>query len=135
MLQRHRLQGNSRLIASTPSRNNSEDMDHGNNGNTTGIEPTKLLTQSDNDLFRLMTNLFDDCTVFDNDLRAVGHDMIQTFRNNAGGQYSNPVLNQKVQVSSELYIFLQEFGKKLNENLQQSGLDINAVSQIIIPQQ
>ena len=110
-------------------------MDHGNNGNTTGIEPTRLLTQSDNDLFRLMTNLFDDCTVFDNDLRAVGHDMIQTFRNNAGGQYSNPVLNQKVQVSSELYIFLQEFGKKLNENLQQSGLDINAVSQIIIPQQ
>ena len=121
MLQRHRLQGNSRLIASTPSRNNSEDMDHGNNGNTTGIEPTRLLTQSDNDLFQLMTNLFDDCTVFDNDLRAVGNDMIQTFRNNAGGQYSNPVLNQKVQVSSELYIFLQEFGKKLNENLQQSG--------------
>ena len=121
---------NPRTIAQTSPRGNTEDMQHGTNGDPSGIFPSDLLTTTDNGLFLWMKDLFHSCTIFDNDLKNVGDDMIQKFHNNTGGTYSNSTLNSKVSQSSTLINFLKIFGEQLNTNLQITGGNINNVSLI-----
>lgn len=121
---------NSRIIARTTPRGNTEDLQHSTTEDPTGISPTWLLSESDNSLFQYMTGLFYDCTFFDNSLETVGYDMINKFRNKTGGTYSNTVLNDKVSQSSTLINFLKKFGAILNTTLLQNGNSINNISTI-----
>ena len=121
---------NFRAIAHTTPRGNTEDMQHGYNGDPTGILPTYLVGEPDDFLFQVMTNLFHSCTLFDNDLSLVGDDMIRKFQNKSGGQYSNPILNSKVSESSALINFLKKFGNDLNQSLQGTGGNIDNIPTI-----
>ncbi|MEO8174772.1 MAG: DUF3289 family protein, partial [Sediminibacterium sp.] len=119
---------NGRLIGRSPSRGNIEDMQHGTNGDPTGIFPPYLLGLTDNQLFNDMTRLVHMTSM--GDLETVGDDMIQRFRNKTGGQYSNPTLNLRVSQSSALLNYLKIFGGKLKTALQASGGNINNISAI-----
>jgi hypothetical protein len=119
-----------RSIATTTNRNNTEDMEHGLNGNVTGILPTYFLTLNNTGLEISMKTLFNFCTILDSDLRAVGDEMIQKFKDKTGGTYSNPILNQRVSVSSELKNFVLTFGNLFKERLIAAGGNINNVPAI-----
>jgi hypothetical protein len=121
---------NPKKIAQTQKRGNIEDMQHGSFGDPTGIKPAALLRLSDAQLFQKMNNLFQSCTVFDNDLSMVGDAMIQKFQNKTGGQYINNNLNFKVSQSNALINFAKQFGLLLNKRLQSTGGDINQVALI-----
>jgi hypothetical protein len=122
-----------RRLARVDPRGNTEDMEYGYDGDGTGIVPI-FLTLTDEQLFTSMTTLFDGCTVFDASLKSVGHSMIQKFRNSTGGQYTDPVLNTKVNSSSEFKTFMTNFGVTLNNKLEHAGWNIDNVAEIIIPQ-
>jgi Protein of unknown function (DUF3289) len=115
----------------TRNRFNVEDMDYGFGGtgpfrDPSGIYPF-LLTDTDNQLFDKMTNLFYLCTFFDNSLKNVGNEMIQKFRDRTGGTYSHPELNGHVNSSPEIANFIKKYGIELNKQLLASGNNINNV--------
>lgn len=121
---------NSRLIAKTQNRGNTEDMQHGTNGNTTGITNTFLLQCPDWFLFEKMRGLLTTFSAFNSNLRSVGNAMIDKFQQKTGGTYSNSSLNNEVSASSDLSNFLKKFGEELNSRLKNSGGNINSISPI-----
>jgi hypothetical protein len=120
-----------RVIAQTTPRGNTEDLDHGRNGNLSGILSSRAQL-SDGDLFNGMSSMFHLFTYFDSGLRSVGDEMIQQFRNNSGGTFERPVLNARVANSSSFQNFVYSFGGELNKKLKSSGGDISSISSIVM---
>jgi hypothetical protein len=70
--------------------------------------------------------------IFDSGLQGVGDRMIDRFRNNTGGQFEDPILNQKVSQSSEIVNFLKSFGSTLSTLLKNNGGNINNIPTITL---
>ncbi|MEI6569628.1 MAG: DUF3289 family protein, partial [Verrucomicrobiota bacterium] len=124
-----------RKIAQTKKRgdSNSEDMQHGLNGDGSMIVPSYLTITIDNGLFGYMNSLFYLCTFFDNDLKKVGEEMIQKFKNRTGGTYTNPILNEKISINRKFDEFTKKFARDLSNNLSFVNGDINSVTQFTTP--
>ena len=115
-----------RVIAHTTDRGHTEDMLHEYNGNESGIL-NNIKTMSDNDLIQKMRDLFYWCTYFDNDLKSVGDKMINKFINREGGQFRDPVLNEKVMESSAFKNFSRNVAKAIGDELRKNNNDITKV--------
>ncbi|MDB5132765.1 MAG: hypothetical protein JWR02_2514 [Mucilaginibacter sp.] len=126
-----------RLIAATVDRRPAppavpEDMTYGTNGNTNGINSSEI-NLSDNALFNAMASLFHKCTFLDQGgLQLVGDKMISQFRAKSGGQFSDPVLNQRVSVSNGYQNFIQQAGNQLNAALRGVNGDLSQIGTITI---
>ncbi|MFN8247452.1 MAG: DUF3289 family protein [Ferruginibacter sp.] len=123
---------NPRSIGVSPCRGNTEDMEHGLNGNSSGINDPSLLGEPDSWLFLKMNSLFNACTVLESDLRDVGNEMIQRFKDRSGLDYTSTILNSQVNSSNDLINYLKRFGAVLNEQLRSHQGNINAVPSIVM---
>ncbi|MFQ6610404.1 MAG: DUF3289 family protein, partial [Fidelibacterota bacterium] len=110
--------------SNTP-RGNIEDLSYGTNGNTSGILPS-LLNESDQELFTLMTNLFNACTFYG--LYPAGQDFIQRFKDKTGGEYHHPDVSYAVSQTKAMRNFIKEFGNEFNIALQENNGDLNGVN-------
>ena len=125
------LQNSLKIIGSVSSRGNTEDLTYGTNGNTSGILSNMPYFQN-SELFNEMTDLIHFFSV--GDLEVVGDNMITRFRNNLGGEFSDPNLSLAVYNSSALRNFLVKFGENFNLSLENNNWDINQVPKIIMSQ-
>lgn len=110
--------GPPRSIASTPNRNNTEDLQYGTNGNTSGILPLQL-GKNDNLLFSDMTDLFELLSV--GDLQTVAGQFITRFRNGTGGTFENQTLNENVKESATYKNFISRFRRDLQAKINNAG--------------
>jgi len=121
-----------RVIAQTKDRHNTEDLEHGKTLNISGVNPSEE-GKSDEQLFSDFDGLVDLFTIFNNELRSVGHKMVKNFRYGKGKEFSDPVLNKYVSQSPEIYKFLQTFAGLLNSRLLDAGGDIDKVTNFTMP--
>jgi len=121
-----------RIIGKIDSRGNTEDMEFGNNCNTSGIL-SNMPGFSDAQLFSEMNSLFHACTFFSPALQTVGGNMVDKFQNSTGGIFSDATLSQKAFESSSFKSFIKYFGGLLNNRLAAANWDITNVDTIIIP--
>lgn len=130
--------GNPILLGFTADRNPpggvnaSEDMQHGYNGDVTGIWPKFLNTSmyTESEMWRSMSHLVSTCSFLDSDMKAVGAKMIKKFHDREGGQFSDPTLNSRVYSSIQFKNFMKQFGSALKQKLVQANGDIHAISTI-----
>ncbi len=117
------------VIGSTTNRNNTEDLTYGTNHDATGVNPS-MLGKSDATLFISMNDLMDFGTVKDGQLRQVAHEFVNLFKTNTSPNTvaTNPILNQKVEISGVFANFTKKFGARLQTKLRETNGDINGMS-------
>jgi len=111
-------------IGSNTPRGNTEDLEFGTNGDAAGILPS-LLNKPDQELFTIMTNLFNACTFYG--LNPTALDFIQRFKDKTGGEYHHPDVSYAVSQTKAMRNFIKRFGVKLNEALQGNNGNINGI--------
>ena len=121
-----------RVIGKTNPRGNTEDMQYDNNCDASGIL-SNMSSLSDSELFALVEDLFHKTST--GTLETVGDIMIDRFRNNIGGQFTNATLSQAVFDNSKFQNFIVKFGKELHLALAANNWDIDQVPTITMPQQ
>ena len=120
-----------RVIGKTEPRGNTEDMQHGTNCDASGIL-SNMPNFTDAQLFAEVEDLFHKTST--GALETVGDIMIDRFRNNFGGQFTNATLSQAVFDNSKFQNFIVKFGKELHMALAANNWDINQVPPITMPQ-
>jgi hypothetical protein len=124
-------QNQNRVIGGMPNRhgptNTAPDMQHGFNGDTNGIIPGEL-NQTDAHLFAQMRNLVWLTSLISEEMRTVTSLMVDKFQAKTGGEFTNPILTEKVKNSITFKNFLINFGKEMEKELKKVGGDINQVS-------
>jgi hypothetical protein len=107
-----------RLIGTTGSRGNTEDLTFGTNGDTQGILSLQL-GKNDALLFSDMEDLFDWLSI--GTLETVAHQFINRFRDRTGGTMLNADLNLEVKKSDSYKRFLSRFRNDLETHIKNSG--------------
>ena len=120
-----------RVIGKTEPRGNTEDMQYGNNGDATGIL-SNMPNFTNTQLFAEMQDLFHKTST--GELETVSDIMIDRFKNNIGGQFTNASLSQAVFENSKFQNFIVKFGKELHLALAAKNWDINQVTTITMLQ-
>jgi len=120
-----------RVIAHTANRNNKEDMTYGTNADKSFLHHQGT-NESDEDLFSEFSRLLSVGTYFDGDLQSVAMKMLAKFKSNSGGQFSDPILDNKTSNSVNFYKFIKSFGVQFNNKLIEAGFDITKVSDFVL---
>ena len=120
-----------RVIGKTDPRGNTEDMQYGHNCNATGIL-SNMPNFTDAQLFAEVEDLFHKTST--GALQTVGDVMIDRFRNNLAGQFTDATLSQAVFDNSKFQNFIVKFGKELHLALAANNWNINQVPPITMLQ-
>jgi|GEM_PF-902551 len=118
------------FIGHNVDRNNEEDIQHGLNGDGTGIELANAQPpKPDDELFLRMTSLLNSCTIFSFELNGVAQNFINLFQVNDDPdlEHIDEILNEKVAESTAMQDFVKIFGERLNAELTDTNGDINGV--------
>ncbi len=120
-----------KIIGRIASRNNTEDMTYGTNCDASGIM-SNMTNFTNQELFNEVTDLFHKTST--GILETVGDNMVERFKNNLGGTYSNTDLSNKVFENSKFKEFMIKFGVRLNTTLAANNWDINTINTLELPQ-
>ena len=124
-------QDDSRKVAHTRDRHNTEDLQYGKSLSLDGVNAVEA-NMTDDGLFNDFFDLIDFFTVLNHDLREVGHKMVKNVKDNKGSEFSDPVLNSYVSQSPEIVKFLQGFAVQLNDALTKANGNIDRVGNILL---
>ena len=108
-----------------------EDLFYSTSGDISFLDPY-ILQKDYQGLINEMKTLFSITTIFDNDLKQVGIEMINKLLSNTSinNYFESQVLNKKVEESASTYYYLKLFGERLADRLRNSSGDINQVFEI-----
>ena len=124
-------QNQNRIIGGAPKRhgNNSEDLQYGTNGNTSGIL-SSMINKPSAQLFSSMRSLLWQTSILSPEMRTITSQMADKFESNTGGTFENAILTKNVKKSVNYQNFLKKFGEEFGKQLTETSGNINQIPEI-----